>query len=91
MSMFMGDAVYEAVMKRLGELDETDPFENLLNYNLRKVSTSIYIIIIHSLCIILILRHIIRSTDISTHAYQTCHIKNIISLCYSILFRSINK
>ena len=33
MSMFMGDAVYEAVMKRLGELDETDPFENLLNYN----------------------------------------------------------
>ena len=33
MSMFMGDAVYEMVMKRLGELDETDPFENLLNYN----------------------------------------------------------
>ncbi|MBP5775139.1 MAG: hypothetical protein J6W36_05530 [Clostridiales bacterium] len=33
MRMFMGDAVYEAVMKRLDELDMTDPFENLLNYS----------------------------------------------------------
>ena len=33
MSMFMGERVYKAVMKRLDELDETDPFESLLNYN----------------------------------------------------------
>lgn len=33
MSMFMGASVYKAVMKRIDELDETDPFESLLNYN----------------------------------------------------------
>ena len=33
MSMFMGDRVYKAVMQRLDELDKTDPFESLLNYN----------------------------------------------------------
>ena len=33
MSMFMSKSVYKEVMEKLEELDQTDPFDNLLNYN----------------------------------------------------------
>ena len=40
MSMFISDEVYKDVMDKLEELDQTNPFDNLLNYkNVDKVLT----------------------------------------------------